>query len=101
LKNSFKVHLRNIKNDILTVGNIYSTKNNIFNNLGIDYHEWIREKKRIIIPNRNIINKNINYDKKVKPMDYLYGMIYMMKEIEKCGLKILNVFPQRTSMIPG
>ena len=34
------------------------------------------------------------------PQDYLSCMIYMMKEIEKLGFSINNVFPMRNDIIP-
>ena len=85
--------LRNIKNDILKADiNDFSSPS--------DCHGWINHQKSLIF-NKTIFKKdNIYYDLQASPFDYLPGMIYMMKEIEKKGLSLLNVFPLRNDVVP-
>lgn len=89
----FCSELRKIKNDILDISNNFkSPKKN---------HKWIKVTKPNIIPNKSKYQKDsLYYDLQCKPQDYLGCMIYMMKQIEKDGLKINNVFPLRTEISP-
>jgi hypothetical protein len=82
--------LRDIKNDLLTG----SFKSKPF------YHDWIKQVKKDIIPNKKFQKDSIFYDLQCNPQDYLPCMIYIMKYIEKQGLPINNVFPLRTEITP-
>ena len=86
--------LRKIKNDILNIDtDKYKSKNY--------YHLWIKDTKKLILPNKTVFKKNnLYYDLQCLPQDYLPCMIYMMKEVEKDGLTINNVFPLRSEIIP-
>ena len=85
--------LRNIKNDILTVdeSSYVSPKN---------YHAWVNRQKSLIYNKKKFQKDSIHYDIKVSPFDYLPGMIYMMEEIEKKEVSMLNIFPLRNDVIP-
>ena len=86
--------LRKIKCDILNVENT-NYKSYSF------YHQWINNVKKNIIPNKNNFKKDsLYYDLQCDPQDYLPCMVYIMKEVEKEGLSINNVFPLRKDIIP-
>ena len=89
-----KLHfLRNIKNDILKFDkNDFSSPSNC--------HQWINCQKSLIFNKTEFKKNNIYYDLQSSPFDYLPGMIYMMKEIEKKGVSLLNVFPLRNDVVP-
>ena len=90
--NSFNSELRKIKNDLLNVENEqYKSKS--------FYHQWIKEQKKLILPNKTFLKNNIYYDIQVKPQDYLPKMIFMMKYIENEELGVYNVFPLRSDII--
>lgn len=61
--------------------------------------EWINKYRNKILSDR-IIKNNVHYDIKCNPWDYLPGMIYINKELERWGEKMYNVFPLRTSLVP-
>ena len=85
--------LRRIKKDLLTLHKPYKSHPM--------YHNLIDNLKRTITPNKEHYEKDsLCYDVKCSPWDYLPSMIRMMKEIEQCDLKIFNVFPIRTEIIP-
>jgi hypothetical protein len=84
--------LRKIKNDILEITTEYKSD--------IKYHNWIKEIKKTIIPNKDKYQKdNLYYDLQCNPQDYLPCMIRMMKEVEKNKVMIYNVFPMRNDII--
>ena len=88
------INLKNIKSDLLNPSNDHLESNE-------EDHDWIKYKKSKILPNKPFFEKNfVLYDVHKYPFEYLPGMIYMMKEVEKTGLKMLNVFPLRTEIIP-
>jgi hypothetical protein len=88
--------LRKIKNDLLNV------ESNIDYTARPQYHKWITEQKKHIIPNKDKFQKqSIYYDLKCKPIDYLPCMIAMMKRVENELETISNVFPLRSSIAPG
>ena len=92
--NSLCNQLRKIKNDLLNVENT-EYKSKPF------YHNWIKDNKKVLLPNKNKFKKdNLYYDIQCSPQDYLPSMIYMMKIIEKEELSINNVFPMRNEIIP-
>ena len=87
--------LRKIKNDLLNVDNVpFQSKSY--------YHSWIQQQKKHILPNKpKFQEKNIYYDLKCSPMDYLPCMIFMMKQVENEDCKVCNVFPMRSSIVPS
>jgi len=93
LINEFCRQLRKIKLDILDVSNVYKSDEK--------YHSWIKKVKAYITPNKEKYQKdNLYYDLQCTPQDYLPCMIRMMKEVEKKGVMIYNVFPMRNDVIP-
>jgi hypothetical protein len=85
--------LRKIKNDLLNVSDDKYKSKSL-------YHQWIKDVKKKILPNKTKYMKdNLYYDIQCNPQDYLPCMIIMMKEIEKDGLTINNVFPMRNTII--
>ena len=92
--NSLCNQLRKIKNDLLNVEN-KEYKSKIF------YHLWIKNNKKVLLPNKKEFKKNnLYYDIQCSPQDYLPSMIFMMKEVEKEKISINNVFPMRSEIIP-
>jgi hypothetical protein len=92
LVNEFCRQLRKIKNDILEISSEYKSD--------IKYHNWIKEIKKTITPNKDKYQKdNLYYDLQCNPQDYLLCMIRMMKEVEKDKVMIYNVFPMRNDII--
>ena len=92
LVNEFCRQLRKIKNDILEISSEYKSD--------IKYHNWIKEIKKTITPNKDKYQKdNLYYDLQCNPQDYLPCMIRMMKEVEKDKVMIYNVFPMRNDII--
>jgi transposase len=93
LINEFCRQLRKLKLDILDVSNVYKSDEK--------YHSWIKEVKAYITPNKQKYQKdNLYYDLQCTPQDYLPCMIRMMKEVEKEGVMIYNIFPMRNDVIP-
>lgn len=86
--------LRKIKNDIIDIDkDTYKSKP--------FYHQWIKDTKKKILPDKQDFKKNnLNYDLQCNSQDYLVCMLYMMKEVEKEGMTVNNVFPLRTEIIP-
>lgn len=92
LVNEFCRQLRKIKIDILETTTEYKSD--------VKYHNWIKEIKKTITPNKDKYQKdNLYYDLQCNPQDYLPCMIRMMKEIEKDKVMIYNVFPMRNDII--
>jgi len=92
LVNEFCRQLRKIKTDILETTTEY--------NSDVKYHNWIKEIKKSITPNKEKYQKNsLYYDLQCNPQDYLPCMIRMMKEVEKEKVMIYNVFPMRNDII--
>jgi len=92
LVNEFCKQLRKIKTDILETTSEYKSD--------VKYHNWIKEIKKIITPNKDKYQKdNLYYDLQCNPQDYLPCMIRMMKEVEKDKVMIYNVFPMRNDII--
>ena len=92
LVNEFCRQLRKIKTDILEITSEYKSD--------VKYHNWIKEIKKIITPNKQKYQKdNLYYDLQCNPQDYLPCMIRMMKEVEKDKVMIYNVFPMRNDII--
>jgi hypothetical protein len=92
LVNEFCRQLRKIKTDILEITSEYKSD--------VKYHNWIKEIKKTITPNKDKYQKdNLYYDLQCNPQDYLPCMIRMMKEVEKDKVMIYNVFPMRNDII--
>ena len=88
--------LRKIKNDLLNVNPEIAYTSKPF------YHNWITEQKRRILPIKERFQKqSIFYDLKCSPFDYFPCMITMMKQVENELETISNVFPLRSSIMPG
>ena len=88
--------LRKIKNDLLNVDNNIAYTSQPY------YHKWITQQKKHILPTKEKFQKqSIYYDLKCKPMDYFPCMIMIMKQVENELETISNVFPLRSSIIPG
>ncbi len=60
--------------------------------------EWKQTHLQNIIPEK--IKKSIYYDVKVKPFDYLNGMLYMNSVLEKQECKLFQPLPLRNNIIP-
>ena len=60
--------------------------------------EWKQTHLQNIIPEN--IKKSIYYDVKVKPFDYLKGMLYMNSVLEKQECKLFQPLPLRNNIIP-
>lgn len=92
LVNEFCRQLRKIKIDILEPVNKYKSDEK--------YHNWIKEIKKTITPNKEKYQKDsLYYDLQCNPQDYLPRMIRMMKEVEKDKVMIYNVFPMRNDIV--
>ena len=62
------------------------------------FNEWKQTHLQNIIPEN--IKKSIYYDVKVKPFDYLKGMLYMNSVLEKQEIKLFQPLPLRNNIIP-
>jgi hypothetical protein len=62
------------------------------------FHEWKLTHLPNIVPNN--IKKSIHYDVKIKPFDYLKGMLYMNSILEKQENKLFQPLPLRNNIIP-
>jgi hypothetical protein len=96
LVNEFCRQLRKIKTDIL----LHSSEITTEYKSDVKYHNWIKEIKKTITPNKDKYQKdNLYYDLQCNPQDFLPCMIRMMKEVEKDKVMIYNVFPMRNDII--
>ena len=62
------------------------------------FDEWKTTHLPNILPEN--INKSVHYDVKVKPFDYLKGMLYMNTVLEKEDHKLFQPLPLRNNIIP-
>jgi hypothetical protein len=62
------------------------------------FSDWKQLHLHHILPSS--IQHSIQYDLKVKPLDYLKGMVYMNSILEKAGCKLFQPLPLRTNIIP-
>jgi len=62
------------------------------------FDEWKRTHLPNILPEN--IKKSVHYDVKVKPFDYLKGMLYMNAVLEKEDHKLFQPLPLRNNIIP-
>jgi hypothetical protein len=62
------------------------------------FDDWKNTHLSNILPNE--IKKSIHYDIKVRPFDYLKGMLYMNSVLEKQENKLFQPLPLRNNIIP-
>jgi len=62
------------------------------------FDDWKRTHLPKILPQN--IKKSVHYDVKVKPFDYLKGMLYMNTVLEKEEHKLFQPLPLRNNIIP-
>jgi hypothetical protein len=62
------------------------------------FDDWKRTHLHNILPEN--IKKSVHYDVKVKPFDYLKGMLYMNAVLEKEEHKLFQPLPLRNNIIP-
>lgn len=84
--------LRRIKKDFIYFRDQKKSKN--------IYHDWIYLEITRILPDKDFGENSIAYDLVCNPQEYLPCMIYMMQKIETDNIKINNVFPTRSDIIP-
>jgi hypothetical protein len=83
------INLLLLKSDII---------NNKIENSKKEYHEWIRENKKYLFPEK--ITKTVAYDVKVHTDKYLKYSIYINKKIEELNARPYNFLPQRNNLVP-
>jgi hypothetical protein len=90
-----------VKKDLITFGELTSD---------IKYHDWIKEQKLKLFPNKNVFdNENIYYHLKSNTQDFLISMFHVCNELEKINnikiekeekqIRLFNVLPLRTNII--
>jgi hypothetical protein len=62
------------------------------------FDEWKITHLLNVLP--NTVNNTVHYDVKVKPFDYLKGMLYMNAVLEKEEHKLFQPLPLRNNIIP-
>lgn len=62
------------------------------------FNKWKKEHLHNILPSE--IKKSVHYDVKVRPFDYLKGMLYMNSVLEKMDHKLFQPLPLRNNIIP-
>ncbi len=62
------------------------------------FNEWKHTHMHHILPEN--IKKSVHYDVKIKPFDYLKGMLYMNSILENQENKLFQPLPLRTNIIP-
>ena len=62
------------------------------------FNEWKTTHLHNILPSN--ITKSVYYDVKVRPFEYLKGMLYMNEVLEKQESKLFQPLPLRTNIIP-
>jgi hypothetical protein len=90
-----------IKNDLLSFSELKSLKK---------YHKWIIEQRKKILPKKDTFDKeSIAYDIKSNTQDYLKPFIYLNVQFEKIydkdekdkhTIKLFNILPLRTNIVP-
>ena len=74
------------------------------------YHQWIREQKTKLFPNKiSFVKNSIHYDIKANTQDYLISMFHISIELEKLNevriqneekqIRLFNVLPLRTNIV--
>ena len=62
------------------------------------FNQWKETQLSNILPTE--IKKSIHYDVKVRPFEYLKGMMYMNSILEKQETKLFQPLPLRSNIIP-
>jgi hypothetical protein len=100
LKSMMYKEFNKIINDIVSFNDILTSNNS--------YHNWIKEQRLKMFPNKNSCDKNVHYDLKSNTLDYLYAMFYinsrfetmnMNKSDDEIKIRLFNVLPLRTNII--
>jgi hypothetical protein len=86
LENEDKNELHIFKNNLLKLEDTYR------------FSDWQEAHLHNILPDN--IQKSVHYDVKVRPLEYLKGMLYMNSILEKKGVKLFQPLPLRTDIIP-
>ena len=94
-KRQFYVLTNAIVKDILCTNRINGQYNY---QSGFDI-DLLDQMKVDALPNKQVAN--YMDDLKNFPLDYFHGMLVMMRFLDHRGYKVPNLFPQRTSRIPG
>ena len=63
-----------------------------------EYQSWFRQNRVLLFP--SVFEKNIAYDVKCKPLNYLKHAIYINRQIEDLGFRPNQIFPQRSNGVP-
>jgi len=79
---------------------LFSFKKQLFDLTETDdiFNEWKETHLPNILPAE--IKKSIHYDVKVRPFEYLKGMLYMNSVLEKMESKLFQPLPLRNNIIP-
>ena len=79
---------------------LFQFKKQLFDLMKTDemFNEWKNTHLSNILPTE--IKKSIHYDVKVRPFEYLKGMLYMNSILEKMESKLFQPLPLRTNIIP-
>jgi hypothetical protein len=94
--------INKVKKDLITFGDFTSD---------IKYHNWIKEQKIKLFPNKTQFEENnIYYELKSNTQYFIYGMFYICNKLEKLNIerikndekqiRLFNVLPLRTNIIP-
>jgi hypothetical protein len=105
---SLSIEFKKIKNDLVSLSNDLTSNEK--------YHNWIKEHKIYIVPNKTNFDKDsIYYDLHSNTKDYLKSFIYINIQLEKLNdkllentedidkikqIKLFNVLPLRSNIIP-
>ena len=65
------------------------------------HRRFLDEVKDEVLPAGPFAENNIHYDIKANPMRYFPCMVFIAKALEAVGERLGNLFPLRTSNIPG
>jgi len=65
---------------------------------GFMFDRWKKRHLPHIFPES--VKKNVHYDVKARPFEYLKGMLYMVRVLEKAGHKLFQALPLRTNIVP-
>jgi hypothetical protein len=100
-KKEYYNEIKKVKDDLLSFEELKSHEK---------YHKWVKMTKEKILPNKNQFDKNnIIYDIKSNPQDYIKGLIYIGKQIEKYydyenkdnhKIRLFSILPLRTNITP-
>ena len=101
-KTLFKNHTNAIARDILCTTRIPNNNGQLV----FDYRSGfdtniLNMMKGVALPNKQFYNNCINDDIERFPLDYIHGMMRMMKLLEQRGYKLPSLFPLRSTDIPG